>query len=96
MTKEASIEEDLRLVVEASGGRCIKLPSAWYRGIPDRLVILPGARIFFIELKRDKPLSRTSIHQKRWREFLLGLGFNSYIIHGKSHLKEFLDAHVLP
>ena len=88
MTRETKIEKELRLAVEAAGGRCIKLPAILYRGIPDRLVVLPGARVYFVELKTET--GRVSIHQKRWRSFLLKLGFNCTIISGISDLRRFV------
>lgn len=92
MTKEATIEESLRLAVEAAGGLCFKLPANLYRGIPDRLVLLPGARVFFIELKRSD--GKASPHQVRFRQILCTLGFNSLILKGKPDLKEFIETHV--
>lgn len=91
---ETSVEGDLRAAVIAAGGLCLKLPAILYRGIPDRLVLLPGARIFFVETKRVKSHSRTSIHQSRTREFLRTLGFQALIIHGHPALQEFIETHV--
>lgn len=54
MTREVSIEDHLKSVVEKSGGLCIKLNPTGVRGIPDRLVVLPGAWIVFVEIKRPK------------------------------------------
>lgn len=90
--KESTLEALLTREVKAAGGLCIKLPAILYRGIPDRMVLLPGARIFFLELKTDT--GRVSPAQVRFISFLQSLGFFSDIIRGKSQLLEFLENHV--
>jgi hypothetical protein len=93
--RENTIEKTLRERVEGAGGRCLKLPAILYRGIPDRLVLLPMGRIFFIELKADK--ARTdpgrAIHQSAFRKFLQSIGFNALVIQGKDELDQFLNRH---
>ena len=90
--KESTLEKALVVAVKKAGGLCIKLPASSYRGIPDRLVLLPGSRIFFVELKAED--GRLSIHQSRFQNILQTLGFNSYIIQGKPSLMEFIENHV--
>lgn len=51
--KENATEKMLRKEVAARGGFCVKLDPTGVVGIPDRLVILPGA-ILFVEVKRAK------------------------------------------
>lgn len=94
---EASVEEDLRKAVEKVGGLCIKLPALLYRGIPDRMVLLPGGRLFFVELKRSpkaRTKSSTRVHQDRFRKILLNLGFICLKIEGRDQLEEFISTHV--
>ncbi len=90
--RESQLEKELRKAVEQAGGRCFKLPATLYRGIPDRMVLLPKGRIFFIELKTEK--GRPSKTQSAFRIFLQSIGFYSDIIHGKSALKEFIRDHI--
>lgn len=90
---EAVVEEELRLAIKAAGGLCIKLPAILYRGIPDRLVLLPRARIFFVELKRAKK-GRGSVHQDRFKETLCSLGFPCVTILGRPDLETFVRNHV--
>lgn len=52
ITLEKDIETTLKRRVEYVGGKCIKFFSASETGIPDRIVIIPGGKIFFVELKR--------------------------------------------
>jgi hypothetical protein len=87
--KETSLEKKLRLRVKKAGGVCIKLPAFLYRGIPDRLVLLPLARIYFVEMKADN--GKTSTHQTRWMKLLSKLGFESVIIKGATNLENFLN-----
>lgn len=84
---EANIEKQLIKSVKELKGRCIKLNPLWNIGIPDRIVLLPGSRIYFIELK-DK--SKVSKAQKVWISWLLNAGFDTRIIRGRAELKVFL------
>lgn len=95
---ESKHERDLRNAVVEAGGLCIKLPAALYRGIPDRLILLPGGKVFFVELKKDRASVKAStrIHQDRFREILLNLGLNYRKIEGPSQTQEFIDEHIRP
>ena len=72
--KENVVERELRERVEALGGECIKVTVLGRRGFFDRLVVLPGGRVIFVEVKRPRR-SRTTTHQMLWhaRFDLLGL-----------------------
>lgn len=58
--RERDIEQKLVSAVKAAGGICPKLVSPGMDGMPDRMVLLPGARIGFVEVKapgkRPRPL----------------------------------------
>lgn len=92
MKRESALEKMLVQAVRSAGGLCVKLPANLYRGIPDRLVLLPGGRVHFVELKTEK--GRPSVHQLRYQIFLRELGLNSDIIQGESQLKDFIENHV--
>jgi hypothetical protein len=72
--RENAIERQLRERVEALGGECIKVTVIGRRGFFDRLVVLPGGRVIFVEVKRPRG-GRTTTHQMLWhsRFDLLGL-----------------------
>lgn len=92
MTLEVDVEEALRKAVEAAGGLCLKLNPLWYRGIPDRLVLLPGGRVVFVELKRSKRASTkrsVAVHQSRWAKILKALGFTHIRLEGYDDLEDF-------
>ena len=62
--KESDIEKHLVQGVKAMGGRAYKFVSPGNTGVPDRLVILPGGRIEFVELKTEAGrLSKLQRHQ---------------------------------
>tara|TARA_R110000823_G_scaffold307547_4_gene430673 strand:+ start:3170 stop:3445 length:276 start_codon:yes stop_codon:yes gene_type:complete len=84
---EANIEKRLMKSVKAMGGRPIKLNPHWNIGIPDRMILLPGSRIYFIELKDRSKVSKA---QKIWISWLIGCGFDARIIRGKDELTIFL------
>lgn len=48
---ESTIEKALCDRVKSLGGTCEKFTSPSRRGVPDRLITLPGGRIVFVELK---------------------------------------------
>lgn len=92
MTSEGRLDQILVEAVRKVRGLCIKLPAMWYIGIPDRMVLLSGARIYFVELKSDT--GRVSPTQGRWTRLLTKLGFQVFLIKGKIQLKEFIHAHI--
>ena len=51
---ESNIEQRLRDRVRAIGGEAYKFESPGQAGVPDRIVVLPGGRVYFIETKRPK------------------------------------------
>lgn len=80
MTKlEKEIEQKLVDMVKRHGGFCLKWVCPGWSGVPDRIILLPGARVFFVETKRPKG-GRLSALQRKWREWLTGLGFFSGVV----------------
>ncbi|MCC8043896.1 MAG: VRR-NUC domain-containing protein [Clostridiales bacterium] len=59
---EKEIERKLRKRVTAMGGLCVKFESPGNAGVPDRLILLPGGIMAFVELKapgkHERPLQR--------------------------------------
>jgi hypothetical protein len=49
--REKDIEIYLRDRVKKAGGKAYKFESPGNDGVPDRMVVLPGNRIYFIEVK---------------------------------------------
>ena len=49
--KEYAVEKHLVQKTQERGGMCIKFTSPGMTGVPDRIVILPGGKIGFAEMK---------------------------------------------
>lgn len=89
MDSEKLIERKLVDGVKAKGGLCVKFYSAYQRGVPDRIILMPGGRIYFAELKSTgkKPTKL----QVLFIEKLHSLGFTAVVIDTIAGLNEFLD-----
>jgi hypothetical protein len=72
-TRENAIEAALVRGVRALGGRCEKVTVLGSRGFFDRLVVLPGGRIIFVELKRPTG-GVWAVHQKCFAQEYHALG----------------------
>ena len=71
---EKDIERALDRMVRRNGGRCLKWVCPGWLGVPDRICLLPGGRIYFVETKRPEG-GRLSEMQKKWCVWLHDLGF---------------------
>lgn len=76
--REREVEEYFRLAIEALGGECWKWVSPGRKGVPDRVVFLPGKPTFFVELKR--PGEDLDVTQKRVHRRLKALGAVVYTV----------------
>ena len=83
---EATVENYLRARVKARGGWCVKLLPWVETGLPDRMVLLPGARLYFVELKTEKGKLRPS--QRRVRRKLGLLGWEVHVLDSKARIDE--------
>lgn len=89
MDNEKWLEKVLKKEIGRLGGELIKLVPSQASGLPDRLCLMPGGIVFFIELKTlGKTLSPL---QKMWRRTIMDMGFNYEIINTEAKLKELLD-----
>ncbi len=67
----------------------LKFVSPGMAGIPDRLVLLPEGRIYFVELKAPgKNLRPLQVKRKRQLE---ALGFKVYVIDSYEKIQLFID-----
>ena len=76
MESEKDTERFLRRMVKKAGGKAYKFVSPGCTGVPDRLVCLPGGRVFFVELKSEGKVSTEN--QKRRQQELRDLGVTVY------------------
>ena len=66
---EKVLEAELRERCKALGWMCIKLTSQYQRGLPDRLILMPGGRVCFAEIKTTgkKPTALQRVTHERLR-----------------------------
>ncbi|WP_028125410.1 VRR-NUC domain-containing protein [Eremococcus coleocola] len=76
--KEIEIEQKLVKAVADRMGWCLKWTSQSLTGIPDRIVLLPGGKIAFVEVKA--PGEKPRKLQIRRMNQLQALGFNCYVL----------------
>ena len=85
---EKLIEQKLVRAVKAVGGLAPKFVSPGYDGMPDRIVLLPGGMMAFVEVKAEgcspKPL-QTCRHK-----MLRQLGFRVYILDDATQIQPML------
>lgn len=87
---EKKLERSLKNSVEVKlKGMCLKLLSAHITGLPDRICLLPGGRILFVELKttNQKPRKiQLFIHNK-----LRGLGFRVEVVDSSEQIERIIS-----
>lgn len=86
--KESSIERRLKIEIEKNGGWCLKFVSPGIAGVPDRICLLPGGKIIFVELKA--PGKKLRPLQIRICEKIKKLGFRVEIIDSIEEVKELI------
>lgn len=87
MTKlEREIEAKLRTTVEKHGGLCLKWVCPGWSGVPDRIILLPGGRVMFAEIKRPKGGKLDKL-QDWWRTRLQKMGFWSVVVWNEADIK---------
>lgn len=70
---ESRIENYLKKKVEKLGGKAFKWAPVGVAGVPDRIVLLPGEKIIFVELKAPGKKAR-KLQEYRAKQ-LKALGF---------------------
>lgn len=88
MTSEKILERKLVKEVHQLGGWSIKILSTHVSGLPDRICLLPGGRIFFAEIKTTgrKPTKiQLHVHKR-----IQALGFQVEVIDSLADIKKCL------
>lgn len=85
---EKDIEKALGRMVGRFDGLCLKWVCPGWAGVPDRIVLLPGGRVIFVELKRPKN-GVLSPRQKWFAKKLIDLGFDHWVIWDREDLQLF-------
>lgn len=87
--REKLTEQKLVREVKAAGGIAVKFVSPGYDGMPDRLVLFPGGKMAFVEVKaigcKPRPL------QVRRHVLLRELGFLVYVLDDERQMGGILD-----
>lgn len=87
MTTEKRNEKKLRETCKKLGGIAVKLYALSLTGLPDRMVLMPGGRIWFVELKSER--GKLSAMQDFVHRFLRNLGFKVEVISTGDDLDNF-------
>jgi len=88
MDSEKLTEKNLRDKIKTLGGIALKFHCLSASGFPDRIVLMPKARIYFVELKSEgKAPGKLQII---WHRELKKLGFQVLVISTKIMLEDFL------
>ena len=85
---EKQIEAKLREAIKAMGGIAYKFTSPGNIGVPDRVILLPGGRVWFVELKTDT--GRMTANQERQAHRIRQTGGNVCTLYGIDQVNAFL------
>ena len=78
LLRESYVERELTTEVKKRGGLAVKFVSPGFDGVPDRLVLFPGGKVAFVELKA--PGKKMRPLQVRRAGQLRMLGFRVYCV----------------
>lgn len=87
--REKTIEKKLADAVKARGGLAPKFTSPGFDGMPDRIVLMPGVRMTFVEVKA--PGKAPHPLQEARHRMLRQLGFRVYVLDDSSQIGGILD-----
>lgn len=76
--REKTIEMKLVQATKSAGGIALKFVSPGFDGMPDRIVLLPGEKLAFIEVKA--PGQKPRVLQTARHKLLQDLGFKVYVL----------------
>lgn len=86
---EKEIEAKLKAELENLGCLVLKFVSPGNAGVPDRLVLLPGGVVFFVELKNER--GRLAPLQRAWRERLRRQGCLYALVRSEADAAKFVQ-----
>ena len=94
--QEKEIEKRFKKTIEKKGGLCFKWVSPGTRGVPDRIVLFPGGKIYLVEMKR--PGGVCSPVQSLLHKKIEDLGTRVYVIASDEEADRLLEewAHETP
>ena len=86
--RERDVERYLRERVKQLGGRAYKFVSPGNNGVPDRIVMLPGGKLIFVELKA--PGKETTALQDAQIDRISKLGQDVFVVDSKEKVDNIL------
>ena len=86
--REREVERKLVTAVKKMGGQCLKFVSLGNDGMPDRIVLLPGGKVGFVEVKKHG-LRPRPLQLYRHRE-LQKLGFQVHVLDDPKQIDDIL------
>ena len=88
--REKTVESAFTIAVKAKGGLAVKFTSPGFNGMPDRLVMFPGGKIGFVEVKAPgetpRPLQRSRL------KLLQRLDFKTFVLDAPEQIGGIIDA----
>ena len=87
--REKTIEQKFVAAVKAVGGLALKFTSPGFDGVPDRLALLPGGKVAFVEVKAPGEMPRPL--QLARHRLLRRLGFQVYMLDEESQIGGIVD-----
>lgn len=89
IVREKEIETYLRVQVKKAGGKAYKFESPGNDGVPDRIVVFPLNRIYFVELKAPGKKPRP-LQLKQMRD-LMNFGCRVSVLDSIDAVNEFIE-----
>jgi hypothetical protein len=87
---EKILELKLKKEVEKRGGMAVKFFSAWFTGMPDRIVLMPGGKLWFVEMKAEGANVKKTGRQPLVHRMLESRGFRVRKINSPELLQNFI------
>ena len=88
---EKEIEAYLVRSVKNKKGLCMKWTSPGKAGVPDRIVIVPGGKVYFVELKAEDKRNNLSPLQKNFIQNLKNLNCDVRVIASFQEVDKFIE-----
>jgi hypothetical protein len=88
-TSEFNIESEFCKYAKTKNCKALKLAFVYKKGFPDRTVILPSGKVFFIEFKRKN--KKQSATQKLTQRMLENFNFKYFVCDKIGQAEEILD-----
>ena len=86
---EKDVENYFKWAVINAGGKTWKFTSPANRGVPDRIAVMPGAKVWFVEIKTRG--GKLSALQEQFAKDAKSLGLNYAVVWSKEDVDKWLE-----